>query len=226
MTTPSAALGAVLAALRGVLRRPGCGGDTRPTGGYRSITVFAAASLTEAFTTLGASSSRTAHPGTTVELSFGASSDLATQIGKGAPVDVFASAVHDEHGHGASGGPARRARSDFARNTMEIAVPPGNPAHITSRRRPGRRWRQGRRSATRRCRAGRGRAAGLRQRRRHRAPGHRSEADVKSTLAKVEIGEVDAGVVYVTDVRAAGDQVNGDRDPAAQRLHDLPDRRR
>ena len=62
-----------------------------------SIKVDAAASLTEAFTTLKGQF-ETAHPGTTVNLNFGASSDLETQINQGDQVDVFASAATSEHG--------------------------------------------------------------------------------------------------------------------------------
>ena len=61
-----------------------------PSGG--TITVFAAASLTESFTQLG-KQFEAAHPGDTVKFSFGPSSGLAEQITSGAPADVFASAA-------------------------------------------------------------------------------------------------------------------------------------
>src|SRR5688500_11160025 len=95
-----------------------------------TITVFAAASLQDAFTDVGRTFERR-HPGSKVVLNFGPSSGLAQQIGQGAPADVFASAstktmeqvVKERDAIG---------RREFATNTMEIVVPPDNPAGITS----------------------------------------------------------------------------------------------
>ncbi|HYY09866.1 MAG TPA: molybdate ABC transporter substrate-binding protein, partial [Kineosporiaceae bacterium] len=92
-----------------------------------SITVFAAASLTEAFTTLG-KNFQAAHPGTTVTFDFGASSALATQITQGAPADVFASASAKNMDQVVTAKAAANP-TPFVKNVLEIAVPPGNPAN-------------------------------------------------------------------------------------------------
>src|SRR3954468_5261025 len=96
---------------------------------HGTVTVFAASSLKEAFTTL-AGRFESAHPGVTVRTSFAASSALAAQIGQGAPADVFASASPKNMKQVVDSGGASTS-STFARNVMEIAVPPGNPAHVT-----------------------------------------------------------------------------------------------
>jgi molybdate transport system substrate-binding protein len=190
---------------------PGCSsaksGSTSGAGSSArgSVTVLAAASLTEAFGTL-AKRFEAAHPGVTVRLSFGASSALAQQINAGAPADVFASAAVKNMRQVISAGGARTS-TDFVSNVMEIAVPPGNPAHIAGiadLARPGVKvalcQRQVPCGATAYQVFGR---AGITVR------PVTEEADVKSALTKVETGEVDAGMVYLTDVRAAGSKVKG-----------------
>ena len=187
----------------------GCGqtgaapGAEKTVGG--SIRVFAAASLTEAFGTL-ARDFEHAHPGTHVELDLGASSDLATQIVNGAPADVFASASPVNMRQAVQAGAARHPAA-FASNTMEVAVPPSNPGHVRSLAdlaRPGVKVAVCQPQVP--CGAVARevfRNAGLTV---HPVT---EEVDVKSVLTKVAAGEVDAGVVYVTDVRAAGAQVRG-----------------
>ena len=93
------------------------------------ITVLAAASLTESFTTLG-QQFEAAHPGVEVTFSFAASSALATQITSGAPADVFASASATTMDAVVAAGAAADPRT-FATNVMEIAVPPDNPGKVT-----------------------------------------------------------------------------------------------
>jgi molybdate transport system substrate-binding protein len=178
----------------------GSSGGGTPTG---SITVDAASSLTEAFATLKAKF-EAAHPGTTIKITYGASSDLATQIGQGAPVDVFASASEKNM---SDLGDEAIEPTDFVKNTLEIAVPPGNPAHI--------------RTIADLAEAGVkvavcdpavpcGAVATEVFDNAHVAVHPKASlADVKSTLAAVESGEIDAGLVYVTDVRAAGGKVEG-----------------
>jgi molybdate transport system substrate-binding protein len=169
------------------------------------ITVFAAASLTEAFTALGKKFEQ-ANPGATITFSFGPSSSLATQIAEGAPADVFASAsaknmdaVVAAH---AAGTPAT-----FAQNVMEIAVPPDNPANIMTLAdlaSPAVKVALCQPDVP--CGAVAVKVftnAGI------VVTPITLEADVKATLTKVQLGEVDAGVVYVTDVLAAGDKVTG-----------------
>jgi molybdate transport system substrate-binding protein len=168
-----------------------------------SISVDAASSLTEAFDSLKAKF-EAGHPGTTVTISYGASSDFATQISQGAPADVFASASTSSMDD--VGGQAVNP-TNFVTNILEIAVPPNNPASVHSvadLARPGVKVAVCDPEVP--CGAVAAQVfdnAGITV---HPAA---NLADVKSTLAAVESGEVDAGVVYVTDVRAAGDQVKG-----------------
>ncbi|HLY33832.1 MAG TPA: molybdate ABC transporter substrate-binding protein [Jatrophihabitantaceae bacterium] len=170
-----------------------------------TITVFAAASLTEAFTSLG-HAFETAHPGTHVTFDFGASSALALQINQGATADVFASAAPKNMQQVITAGGATTS-SDFATNVMEIAVPPANPAHIAS---VADLARSGVKVALCQPQVPCGStAAQVFANARVSVHPVTLEQDVKATLTKVELGEVDAGVVYVTDVRAAGTKVRG-----------------
>jgi molybdate transport system substrate-binding protein len=107
----------------------GAGSPTSAAAVSGTVTVLAAASLKEAFTTLG-TQFESAHPGTHVKLSFGASSDLAEQINQGAPADVFASASPKNMQQVVGAGGASKS-TNFAKNVMEVAVPPGNPAQVT-----------------------------------------------------------------------------------------------
>jgi molybdate transport system substrate-binding protein len=175
-----------------------------------SITVFAAASLTESFTRLG-QQFEAAHPGTKVTFSFAASSTLATQIAQGAPADVFASASPRYMDRVVTARAAATSTA-FARNVMEIAVPPDNPARIATvadLARPG--------VTVALCAAAVPCGAVARQvftNAKVAVDPVTNEADVKAVLTKVELGEVDAGVVYVTDVLAAGAKVRGITIPA------------
>ena len=188
-----------------------CGGQDSAK---KSVTlrVFAAASLTESFTALGKEFHKD-HPQTKVVFEFGPSSGLAEQIGQGAPADVFASASPTNMDTVVQAGNASDPK-DFVTNSAEIAVPPSNPASITQLSdlaKPGVKLVV--------CQAqvpcGKVAAAvfakaGL------KVKPVSEEVDVKSTLAKVTLGEADAGMVYVTDVLAAGDKVKGIEIPAAQ----------
>lgn len=184
----------------------GGGGVTSPLPSVSgTVTVLAAASLQEAFTTL-AKQFETAHPGTTVKLSFGASSDLAAQINQGAPADVFASASPANMQQVIDAGGASKS-TDFVKNIMEIAVPPSNPANVGS-------VTDLAKSSVKvalcepqvPCGAV---AAEVFKNADITVRPVTLEPDVKSTLSKVELNEVDAGMVYVTDVRAAGNKVKG-----------------
>ena len=144
---------------------------------------------------------------------FGPSSGLAEQIGNGAPADVFASASPTNMATVVQGGDAKTPQ-DFAKNSAEIAVPPDNPAGITQLRDLA---KPGVKVAVCQPQVPCGKVAaevfakaGL------TVKPVTEEVDVKSTLAKVTLGEVDAGVVYVTDVQAAGDKVKGIEIPPAQ----------
>ena len=174
------------------------------------ITVFAAASLTGSFTQLGRQF-EAAHPGTHVVLSFGASSTLATQIVQGAPADVFASASAKNLDQVVTA-KAATAGKPFARNVMEIAVPPANPAQITQLSdlaEPGVKVVLCAEAVP--CGST---ARAVFTKAKLTVKPVSNEADVKATLSKVQLGEADAGVVYVTDVLAAGAKVKGITIPA------------
>ena len=172
--------------------------------------MFAAASLKEAFTKIG-TQFEAAHPGTKVVFNFGPSSGLATQINQGAPADVYASASTKTMSQVVDSGQAT-SPSDFASNVMEIAVPVKNPAGITALSDLA---RSGVKVAL--CQAAvpcGATAAKVFTNAKLTVTPVTQEVDVKAVLTKVTLGEVDAGVVYVTDVRAAGAKVKGIEIPA------------
>jgi molybdate transport system substrate-binding protein len=94
-----------------------------------TLTVFAASSLTDAFTELG-QMFENQHPGTTVAFNFASSSDLATQLGEGAPADVFASANNTQMENAATAGRIAGDPASFLTNTLIVIVPADNPAGI------------------------------------------------------------------------------------------------
>jgi molybdate transport system substrate-binding protein len=168
--------------------------------------VFAAASLTAAFGELGSDFEK-AHPGVTVRFNFAGSGTLVTQIGQGASADVFAAADQPTMTKLTAGGYAMGKPEAFAGNHIEIAVPPGNPRHIQSL--PD---LQNSNVLVDVCApsvpCGDYANQVFAKANLHITPVS-LEQDVKSVLAKVESAEVDAGVVYVTDVQAAGSKVVG-----------------
>ncbi|GAA1883733.1 molybdate ABC transporter substrate-binding protein [Paeniglutamicibacter psychrophenolicus] len=184
--------------------------DSPATGTAGSITVFAAASLKSTFTQL-AGDFEASHPGTTVHLSFAGSSDLVTQITAGAPADVFASADTKNMSKLQDSGLVAGTPVDFATNTLQIVVPPSNPASIASLAdlaKPGLKLvicapQVPCGAATETVEE----SAGVML-----APVS-EESSVTDVLGKVTSGEADAGLVYVTDVLAAGDKVKGIKFP-------------
>ena len=159
-----------------------------------------------------------AHPGDTVKFSFGPSSGLATQITSGAPADVFASASPKNMDTVVTAGDASSPQ-DFAKNIMEVAVPPKNPANVTS-------VNDLAKSSVKvalcqpQVPCGKVAAevftnAGL------KVKPVTLQPDVKSVLSQVELGSVDAGMVYVTDVMAAGTKVKGVTIPASDNASTL-----
>ena len=190
------AAGAIAAGLAGCAAPAGGAGGT--------VTVFAAASLKAPFTAL-AEEFEAAHPGTTVTLSFAGSSDLATQISQGAPADVFASADASTMAKLSSAGLVEGSPRDFASNVLTIAVPPGNPASIATfadLSKPGARTVIC--AAQVPCGAA---TKALEQETGTTLQPVSEESSVTDVLGKVVSGEADAGLVYVTDVQAAGDKV-------------------
>ncbi len=168
-----------------------------------TVTVLAAASLTKPFTALGGTFSD-ANPPERVEFSFAGSADLLTQLTHGAPGDVFAAADTATMDKAARAGLLAGPPVAFASNTLTIAVAPGNPKGIKgfrdlagvavvvcARQVP--------------CGAALPRLqdeAGVRL-----APVS-GEASVTAVLNTVTSGQADAGLVYVTDARAAGEKVS------------------
>jgi molybdate transport system substrate-binding protein len=192
-----------------------CGGDddVRTTGDTPnlsgSITVFAAASLTEAFTALG-EDFRAEHPGTKVELNFGSSSALVTQIQNAAPADVFASAVASNMTKLTDASLSAGAPQVFAHNELIVAVERGNPKGITGLADLGNADLTVVLCASE-VPCGTYADQALRRAGVTVRPASR-EASVKATLTKVELGEADAAIVYVTDVTSSG-KVEGVRIP-------------
>jgi molybdate transport system substrate-binding protein len=199
-------LAAALAAA--VLALAGCGGGGDSGGGSGAaspgeIKVFAAASLTAAFTELGENFTA-ANGGTRVTFNFAGSQALATQIRQGAPADVFASAdlanldkVKDLVG----------TPRNFASNRLQIVVEKGNPKDVTG---------LGDLAssdlkvvlAAEEVPAGKYAKQVLDQAGVTVRPVSQ-EDNVKAVVTKVALGEADAGIVYVTDVTAGGDRVEG-----------------
>lgn len=194
--------------LLGVLA-PACSPGDTP----RTITVAAASSLTGAFEAARVRF-EAENPGTTVNLSFGSSSSLAQQILDGSPIDVFASADNETMAR-VAGLVAGRA-STFTTNTLEILVARGNPlgvGAVADLARPdlvtvtcGPEVPIGRYSMEVLERAG----VAL-------TPSS-FEADVRGIVTKVISGEADAGIVYTTDVRSAGDRATGVSIPMKQNI--------
>lgn len=191
----------------------GCGSPSAaptpsPSGAalHGNIAVFAAASLTESFKALGAAFER-AHPGVTVQFNFAGTPTLVTQIEQGAPADVFASAdtanMEKLQGDGfVVGTPAV-----FAHNKLEIVVAAGNPKQISSLAdlaKPGLIYI----SEGPTVPAGKYSLQALAKAAVSVTP-KSLETDVKGVVSKIELGEADAGIVYRTDVKAAGAKVEG-----------------
>jgi molybdate transport system substrate-binding protein len=189
-----------------------------------TVTVFAASSLTESFTSL-ARAFEARHAGVHVRLVFGPSSDLARQIVQGVHADVYAAASSQSvapltTAHRTLGDPAV-----FARGRLEIAVPAGNPAHIAGLpdlARPGVKFAQCAVEVP--CGAAAKKVFDIAS---LQARPVTYERDVKAVLAKVRLGEVDAGLVYRTDIRAetraSAPKVEGIEIPeSAQAVSDYP----
>lgn len=170
-----------------------------------TVTVFAAASLQESFTQIGTQFEE-ANPGVKVEFSFGPSSGLAQQINSGAPADVFASASAKNMEQVVETQAAENPTT-FAKNVLQIAVPPANPGKVEGVNDLA---KAGVKVALCQEQVPCGTVskqvfekAGI-----NVTPVTR-ENDVKAVLTKVQLGEVDAGLVYATDVKASGDKVKG-----------------
>lgn len=170
------------------------------------VVVFAAASLTDAFGAVG-KALEAANPGTKITFSFGGSSGLVAQLQQGAPADVFASADEANMKKLTDAALVAAPPVDFATNKLQIVVPKGNPKHIAALAdlaRPG--------VIVALCApsvpCGSFAAQALQQAGVALKPAS-LEDSVRGVLTKAQLGEIDAGIVYATDVLAGGDKVEG-----------------
>lgn len=195
----------------------GCGGpsddaaagaDDEPV----EITVFAAASLTESFTALAEEFSA-ANPDVTVTLNLASSQTCATQIRQGAPADVFASADTKHMDDVADLVEEPRV---FAHNELAIVVETGNPKGVGELADLSRDDLMVVFGAPE-IPIGAYALEALEAQGVEVEPVSLEET-VKAVLTKVELGEADAGIVYVTDVRAAEDGLDGVAIPAGQNI--------
>lgn len=200
---------AILVTVLLALPLTGCGTDDADTS-QRSLTVLAAASLTDVFEGL-ADDFESQYDGAEVTLSFGSSTDLAEQAADGAPGDVLATA--DETSMRIAGDAGATGDIEtFASNVLVIVTPPGNPAGIQSLADlSGTTWV--RCADTVPC--GRVAVSVLEANGISTQPASLEE-DVRSTLDKVVSGEAEAGLVYATDAVAAGESVTAVAIPAAE----------
>lgn len=200
--------GFLITALVALLAAAACGSDgtARDGAAPADVTVFAAASLTTAFTELG-DAFTAANPGAEVTLSFAGSSELVAQIREGAPADVFASADLANMAVLTDADLVDGEPETFATNAAEIIVEAGNPRGVTgvadlanddlvvvqcAPEVP--------------CGAYAEQVfanAGV------TVTPSSLEQNVKAVATKVLLGEADAGIVYRTDVLAAGDGADG-----------------
>lgn len=166
------------------------------------LTIFAASSLTESFGQLERAYEKD-HSGVDVVISYGSSTQLADQVAQGAPADVIATADADSVSKVEDAGLLEAAPKQFTSNTLSIVTPADNPADVTSiddlngvdfvacdPAAP--------------CGAA---AEELLSKAGVTNDPVSLEADVKSVLSKVTLGEADAGIVYVTDAIAAKNKV-------------------
>jgi molybdate transport system substrate-binding protein len=217
MSRPRSVLIALVAALLACGLSAACSSSKKNSGDSSSgneisgtIQVFAAASLTEVFTDLGKQFEND-HPGTKVVFQFAASSALATNIDQGDKADVFASAAPGNMQTVVDAGAATDPQT-FAKNEMEIAVPPDNPGSVDS-------LDDLAKSAVKvalcqpQVPCGKT-AQQVFTNAKITVKPVTEQPDVKSTLQQVENDAVDAGVVYVTDVKSAGTKVKGVALPA------------
>ncbi len=181
--------------------------------GRRTLNVFAAASLTDAFSELG-KNFEAAHPGVTVAFNFAGSQTLRTQIEQGAPADVFASANNTEMNALVN---EQKVQSGtpriFLTNRLVVILPAQNPAGISSLddlARPGLKLVLAAGSVpagnyARQVLENLNASFGADYMDKVLANVVSNEDDVRQVVAKVELGEADAGVVYVSDAVAAPD---------------------
>jgi molybdate transport system substrate-binding protein len=185
---------------------PAATASAHPDTAVGTINVFAAASLTAAFKEEGAAFQKK-HPNASVMFNFAGSASLVTSINNGAPADVFASADAPNMQKVVNAGNVTGQPANFAANKLQVVVPAGNPKGVrglADLANPG--------TVVILCApvvpcgnyANQALAkAGI------KLTPKSQEQDVNAVVSKVSLGEADAGIVYVTDVRAAGAKVEG-----------------
>jgi molybdate transport system substrate-binding protein len=179
-----------------------------------SLTVLAAASLTEAFNDAKTKLTST-HAGLSITYDFAGSQALVQQIQQGAPADVFASADTKNMAKLVAAGLVMPPRT-FARNQLEIAVAPGNPKHIAGLADLA---RPDLKVVLEDASVPAGNYARQALAKQHVTVNPVSNPlDVKSALLTVTSGEADAVIVYVTDVKAAAGKAQGVPIPADQNV--------
>jgi molybdate transport system substrate-binding protein len=179
----------------------------------RTLTVFAAASLTASFGEIGMAF-EAANPGVTVTFNFAGTQALATQLTQGAAADVFASANHTYMDNLVTANLVTQGTpKDFVTNVLEVILPPSNPANVQTLidlARPGLKLDledksvpAGGYTLTILDNLNKDAIYGADFKTKVLANVVSYETDVKQVVAKVQLGEADAGIVYITDAIAA-----------------------
>jgi molybdate transport system substrate-binding protein len=203
----------LFSAALGLLLTAGCGGvasqssaSPSPDQVTGSLTVLAAASLTDGFNKIG-EQFKAKHSGVDLKFSYAGSPTLVSQIQQGAPADVFASADQPNMQKVVDGGLNSGAPKVFARNTLQIVVEAGNPKQIQTvadLAKPGIKFDA--------CAPGvpcGTYATNALNKANVKVTPVSQEDNVKAVVTKVSLGEADAGIVYTTDVKAGGAKVAG-----------------
>ena len=195
-----------------------CGGSTSSTTStattapaVTTLNVFAAASLKESFNVIAAKYTR-AHPNITIKLNFAGSQILEQQIASGAPADVFASADQTNMQKAVDAGLVGNSQV-FVKNKLTVIIPAANPGNINSLKDLSRKGVKidigapavpaGKYSLQVLAKMAQSSNYGPAYENAVKANFVSQETDVKAVVNKVQLGEVDAGFVYVTDVTAA-----------------------
>ncbi len=192
---------------------PSSSGASSTSSGSGKLTIFAASSLINVFGTLK-TQFEAEHPAVQVVLSFGSSTTLAQQITAGAPADVIATADQASISDPQKAGQLEQTPVQFATNTLTIAVPPDNPGSVTSV--------DSLNTAdyvmcdpSAPCGAA---GAQMLKNAGITAKPKAFEPDVATVLTQIELGEADAGIVYVTDAQGAGSKVKAVTIPASDNV--------
>ena len=211
----------LVAAAVALLLTAACSSDAKTSkaastasGATGSVTVFAAASLTESFNALQ-TALETSDPGLSITYSFGGSGALVTQVQQGAPADVIATADTASMKKLTDAGLVETPTT-FAKNKLEILVAPGNPKGIHTLADLA---RTDIKLITEEDTVPAGKySAQILEKAGVTVSPVSKEADVKSAVAKVTSGEADVTIVYVTDVKAAGSKGEGVEIPDTQNV--------